>query len=1145
MINLKGKYPAYEVQDISHILNRRSPNMKTIAKIIILSFLILLMVSSTIAFASDGSTGALTGVVAKVGSDMVAVDITQYASAYSAGSGNQLFNYLSGGSGIVLKAVVSGTKYMDVTVYASAYAAHGSNAIANTPALPQTTIQNYKKFEGFNPDGSPKLTPIFEDTLKFELDSYDISEGEVETYAERIYLTGKVSGGSGNYTFSKEGYWPSWLDISKHSSVYISGERPTEGQDATSITVKVTDNETGKTATVDINVGAVYYGPINLVNYAGFGTFVLNKEKPYFDGWSAVEKKPVKKDYVHYNVYTRTLTLNNLYSNLDIVAEENHLNVITNGENNRFGAIKAKGNININGDGKLELSNDSTHNGSIHSTFGGVTINGGDIKIEVSGTDNFGIKAVYGPVNIGGNTKLDIYVGSNGTNNYGIYAPTSYPVNIKDRAIVEIEVNNAANNYGIYAHNELNITSKGKLVIKTDTSKQGKAASASKITAKAADYTINGSWDSRGLVTCIYNGDPEDVSAIKVKTLPEKHVYFVGQKLDLTGLVVTLEKEETENIEVPFAKFDEYGITATPSNNKLLTLTDTVINLTHGASGAIGHLPITVNPVELTFIYDESYNIPAGPVDSSITPIDISKGVYGGTPPYSYEIGYFELQPWDAIKSTLYASGGLISGTRAAKNTPAKAGYITVTDSASKSATQYITIGGVETKGSVKIGERELDRTKPYLVNNGEPMATPLDGNHYNAYFDACSSTLYLNDYKENIPEGTNLGLKPYSLDSLVIDIKGNNELTGGIDDRSTTYDGSLVFKGSGTLKMDLSKRMNGIYSQNNIYFKGGKIEIDQEYDSNNQIYYATGIKSLKDVIFEGDSKVTINLNQKYSYEGTKAEPVGVSGINTKFLGNSQVSINVRSEGAGSKALDHYTSLNNKVYITTTGFVYAIDGIDSLSKGSVEYNGDLYQIEKGTLGDRKISRYRFKGEIAENRPYIAQIVSARRPHTSLVYYNQPLILTGFEVEIRDQYGNKTLVPMELLADKGISIAKAHGEIFPEGADENITFWIDNENIGRVSGYLGIKARYKEVPVTSIKLDEYSVALETSQTTRLTATVYPTNATHKKLLWSSSNPEIASVDANGNIVAKAIGEATITVRTADGKVKVTGRVSVYK
>jgi uncharacterized protein YjdB len=54
-----------------------------------------------------------------------------------------------------------------------------------------------------------------------------------------------------------------------------------------------------------------------------------------------------------------------------------------------------------------------------------------------------------------------------------------------------------------------------------------------------------------------------------------------------------------------------------------------------------------------------------------------------------------------------------------------------------------------------------------------------------------------------------------------------------------------------------------------------------------------------------------------------------------------------------------------------------------------------------------------------------------------------------------------------------------------------------------------------------------LTLLVEETAQLTATVTPSNATNKKINWSSSDEEVATVDASGNVTAVAVGTATIT------------------
>lgn len=75
---------------------------------------------------------------------------------------------------------------------------------------------------------------------------------------------------------------------------------------------------------------------------------------------------------------------------------------------------------------------------------------------------------------------------------------------------------------------------------------------------------------------------------------------------------------------------------------------------------------------------------------------------------------------------------------------------------------------------------------------------------------------------------------------------------------------------------------------------------------------------------------------------------------------------------------------------------------------------------------------------------------------------------------------------------------------------------------------------ENVEVTGISLNKNSLGLIIGNSGTLTATISPSNATNKNVTWSSSKPNIISVDNSGKVTAKAIGEAIITAKTANGK-----------
>ena len=84
---------------------------------------------------------------------------------------------------------------------------------------------------------------------------------------------------------------------------------------------------------------------------------------------------------------------------------------------------------------------------------------------------------------------------------------------------------------------------------------------------------------------------------------------------------------------------------------------------------------------------------------------------------------------------------------------------------------------------------------------------------------------------------------------------------------------------------------------------------------------------------------------------------------------------------------------------------------------------------------------------------------------------------------------------------------------------------------------------KVYSVTGVSLDKAEATLFEGETTTLTATVTPDNATDKTVTWSSSAPDVASVNQSGNVTAVKAGSATITVKTTDGGKTATCAVTV--
>ena len=83
-----------------------------------------------------------------------------------------------------------------------------------------------------------------------------------------------------------------------------------------------------------------------------------------------------------------------------------------------------------------------------------------------------------------------------------------------------------------------------------------------------------------------------------------------------------------------------------------------------------------------------------------------------------------------------------------------------------------------------------------------------------------------------------------------------------------------------------------------------------------------------------------------------------------------------------------------------------------------------------------------------------------------------------------------------------------------------------------------------IPVTSILLNKTSITLFVGDTASLVATINPSNATDKSVVWDSSDKNIVEV-SNGKITAKAAGNARISVTNKDNTVKTYCSIEVRK
>ena len=88
-----------------------------------------------------------------------------------------------------------------------------------------------------------------------------------------------------------------------------------------------------------------------------------------------------------------------------------------------------------------------------------------------------------------------------------------------------------------------------------------------------------------------------------------------------------------------------------------------------------------------------------------------------------------------------------------------------------------------------------------------------------------------------------------------------------------------------------------------------------------------------------------------------------------------------------------------------------------------------------------------------------------------------------------------------------------------------------------------KITVPEIAVNAISLNKRETTIYVGNLESLKAIITPSNASNQSLSWSSSNPEVAIVNSNGQVQALKEGKTTITVSTEDGSKKASCVVNV--
>lgn len=171
-------------------------------------------------------------------------------------------------------------------------------------------------------------------------------------------------------------------------------------------------------------------------------------------------------------------------------------------------------------------------------------------------------------------------------------------------------------------------------------------------------------------------------------------------------------------------------------------------------------------------------------------------------------------------------------------------------------------------------------------------------------------------------------------------------------------------------------------------------------------------------------------------------------------------------------------------------------------------------------------------------------VTVKTPSVSSIKLNKTtLTMTGgktytLKATISPSGANKKVIWTS--SNTSVATVSSSGKITAKNAGTAIITVTSQDNKNKTAT---CKVTVKAPSATKVKLSKTSVKTA-GKPIRLSATVYPEYA-NQKVTWTSSNKKVATVSSTGVVTPKGYGTATITAKTANGKVKATCKVTVPK
>lgn len=317
-----------------------------------------------------------------------------------------------------------------------------------------------------------------------------------------------------------------------------------------------------------------------------------------------------------------------------------------------------------------------------------------------------------------------------------------------------------------------------------------------------------------------------------------------------------------------------------------------------------------------------------------------------------------------------------------------------------------------------------------------------------------------------------------------------------------------------------------------------------QEIELDSQIFLYEGeIRTISPVIKPDNAS---NKTLKWSSSDISVATVDQTGKVTANKGGTAVITAEAADGSGIKAVCEVTVLVSVEKIELDSQKTLMKGETEIFSAVVKPDNASEKTLEWSSSDSSVASVNNAGEVKAKKEGKAVITAQATDGSGIEAACKVTILTGVK-KIK-------LVSQKTLGVGGNTVLSA--VVKPDSASEKTIKWSSsNKNVASVDQAGKVRAKKKGTAVITARATDGSEVeatcritvqagvksirlpaektMKSRETMTLSAVVKPNKAFNKKLNWSSSNTQVATVDKNGKVKALKSGKTVITAQAADG------------